>query len=80
MGSEVLRVEAGWSAVLRLPQMRGRGDVAERLCGRRGVVVHPGCSMGWRNGTGGGEFDWADGGVCRRDWSGSCRVNEVEPW
>jgi alanine-synthesizing transaminase len=37
---EVLRVEAGWSAILRMPQT-GR-DVAEMLLREVGVVVHPG--------------------------------------
>ena len=38
-GLEMLRMEAGWSAVLRLPQRSG--DVAMELLDR-GVVVHPG--------------------------------------
>jgi aspartate/methionine/tyrosine aminotransferase len=45
-GAEVLRVEAGWSAILRLPQMGGDRDVAERLLGDTGVVVHPGSFYG----------------------------------
>ena len=44
-GLEVLQVEAGWSAILRLPQ-RGSGDVAERLLQEAGVVVHPGAFYG----------------------------------
>ena len=44
-GVEVLRVEAGWSAILRLPQM-GEGDTAERLLREVGVVVHPGLFYG----------------------------------
>jgi aspartate/methionine/tyrosine aminotransferase len=40
-GVEVLRLEAGWSAILRLPQIGG-ADVAERLLDEVGVVVHPG--------------------------------------
>ena len=44
-GTEVLRVEAGWSAILRLPQM-GEGDAAERLLRETGVVVHPGTFYG----------------------------------
>jgi aspartate/methionine/tyrosine aminotransferase len=44
-GAEVLRVEAGWSAILRLPQI-GEGDVAERLLRELGVVVHPGSFYG----------------------------------
>ena len=43
-GVEVLRVEAGWSAILRLPQMGG--DVAETLLRDLGVVVHPGSFYG----------------------------------
>jgi alanine-synthesizing transaminase len=38
-GVEVLRVEAGWCAILRLT---GRGDVAGNLLREWGVVVHPG--------------------------------------
>jgi alanine-synthesizing transaminase len=44
-GVEVLRVEAGWSAILRLPQL-GEGDAAERLLRKVGVVVHPGLFYG----------------------------------
>jgi alanine-synthesizing transaminase len=44
-GVEVLRVEAGWSAILRLPQA-GEGDAAERLLREMGVVVHPGSFYG----------------------------------
>jgi alanine-synthesizing transaminase len=44
-GVEVLRVEAGWSAILRLPQL-GEGDAAERLLRKVGVVVHPGSFYG----------------------------------
>jgi alanine-synthesizing transaminase len=44
-GVDVLRVEAGWSAILRLPQV-GEGDAAERLLGEAGVVVHPGAFYG----------------------------------
>ena len=43
-GVEVLRVEAGWSAILRLPQMGG--EVAEMLLWQAGVVVHPGSFYG----------------------------------
>ncbi|GGG72538.1 pyridoxal phosphate-dependent aminotransferase [Edaphobacter dinghuensis] len=42
-GLEVLRVEAGWCAILRLP--RG-GDVAEELLHECGVIVHPGSFYG----------------------------------
>jgi aspartate/methionine/tyrosine aminotransferase len=44
-GVGVLRVEAGWSAILRLPQM-GKEDVAEGLLRDVGVVVHPGSFYG----------------------------------
>ena len=45
-GVEVLRLEAGWSAVLRLPQI-GLGDgVADRLLRELNVVVHPGSFYG----------------------------------
>jgi aspartate/methionine/tyrosine aminotransferase len=43
---EVLRVEAGWSAILRLPQMAGNVDVAEGLLREAGVVVHQGSFYG----------------------------------
>jgi aspartate/methionine/tyrosine aminotransferase len=45
-GVEVLRVEAGWSAILRLPQMGRDRDVAEMLLREAGVVVHPGAFYG----------------------------------
>ena len=45
-GVEVLRVEAGWSAILRLPQMGRERDVAEVLLRESGVVVHPGSFYG----------------------------------
>jgi alanine-synthesizing transaminase len=44
-GVDVLRVEAGWSAILRLPQV-GEGDAAEKVLGEAGVVVHPGAFYG----------------------------------
>jgi alanine-synthesizing transaminase len=44
-GVEVLKVEAGWSAILRLPQV-GESDVAGRLLREAGVVVHPGSFYG----------------------------------
>jgi aspartate/methionine/tyrosine aminotransferase len=44
-GVEVLRVEAGWSAVLRLPQ-GGSNDVAGDLLREMDVVVHPGSFYG----------------------------------
>ena len=45
-GVEVLRTEAGWSAILRLPQMGRDRDVAEMLLREVGVVVHPGSFYG----------------------------------
>jgi alanine-synthesizing transaminase len=44
-GVEVLQVTAGWSAILRLPQM-GEEDAAETLLREQGVVVHPGSFYG----------------------------------
>ncbi|WP_433964703.1 pyridoxal phosphate-dependent aminotransferase [Tunturiibacter gelidiferens] len=45
-GAEVLRLDAGWSAILRLPQRLGEEDVAGRLLREAGVVVHPGSFYG----------------------------------
>ena len=45
-GVEVLRLEAGWSAILRLPQVGVDGEVAERLLREMDVVVHPGSFYG----------------------------------
>jgi alanine-synthesizing transaminase len=45
-GVEVLRVEAGWSAILRLPQIGWDRDVAGVLLRDAGVVVHPGSFYG----------------------------------
>jgi alanine-synthesizing transaminase len=45
-GLEVLQVEAGWSAILRMPQRAGGGEVAEELLRDVGVVVHPGSFYG----------------------------------
>jgi aspartate/methionine/tyrosine aminotransferase len=45
---QVLRVEAGWSAVLGLPGCVGEVDCAERLIRERSVVVHPGAFYGMR--------------------------------
>ena len=45
-GVEVLRVGAGWSAILRLPQMGRDRDVVEMLLREVGVVVHPGSFYG----------------------------------
>ncbi len=39
---EPLPVEAGWSAVLRLPQRLQGEDLAERILHEAGVIVHPG--------------------------------------
>jgi aspartate/methionine/tyrosine aminotransferase len=44
-GVEVLQVQGGWSAILRLPQM-GEEDLAERLLQQLGVLVHPGSFYG----------------------------------
>lgn len=41
-GLEVLRVEAGWCAILRLPSLKLEGDFVEELLREEGVVVHPG--------------------------------------
>jgi alanine-synthesizing transaminase len=41
-----LPVEAGWSAILRVPQSKGRPDLAETLVEELGVVVHPGSFYG----------------------------------
>jgi aspartate/methionine/tyrosine aminotransferase len=41
-GLQVLRLDAGWSAILRLPQVTSEGDVASRLLRESDVVVHPG--------------------------------------
>jgi aspartate/methionine/tyrosine aminotransferase len=43
---ESLPVEAGWSAVLRLPQRLGVDAIAETLVRDTGVVVHPGSFYG----------------------------------
>ncbi|HUZ93506.1 MAG TPA: pyridoxal phosphate-dependent aminotransferase [Edaphobacter sp.] len=43
MGLEVLRVEAGWCAILRLPRT---GDVAGELLQECGAIVHPGAFYG----------------------------------
>jgi alanine-synthesizing transaminase len=45
-GVEVLQVEAGWSAILRLSQRSEGGQVAEELLREVGVVVHPGSFYG----------------------------------
>jgi aspartate/methionine/tyrosine aminotransferase len=43
---QVLKVDAGWSAVVGLPGCVGERDCAERLVRERGVVVHPGAFYG----------------------------------
>ena len=45
-GAEVLRVEAGWTAILRLPPTFGEGDIAAWLLQEAGVIVHPGSFYG----------------------------------
>ena len=45
-GVEVLRLEAGWSAILRLPQVESEEEVAGRLLRELDVVVHPGAFYG----------------------------------
>ena len=45
-GVAVLPVEAGWNAVLRVPQKLGSADLAETLVREAGVVVHPGSFYG----------------------------------
>jgi alanine-synthesizing transaminase len=44
-GLQVLRLEAGWSAILRLPQI-GADEVAGRLLRELDVIVHPGSFYG----------------------------------
>ncbi len=44
-GLQVLRLEAGWSAILRLPQI-GADEVAGRLLREMDVIVHPGSFYG----------------------------------
>ena len=39
---QVLKADAGWSAVVGLPGCAGERNCAERLVRERGVVVHPG--------------------------------------
>lgn len=41
-GLQVLKTDAGWSAVLALPGCVGESDCAERLVRERGAIVHPG--------------------------------------
>jgi len=46
---QVLPVEAGWSAILKLPQFAGSKALAETLVREVGVVVHPGEFYGMPN-------------------------------
>ena len=39
---QLLRADAGWSAVLGMPGCAGHADCAERFISERGVIVHPG--------------------------------------
>jgi alanine-synthesizing transaminase len=43
---QLLRVDAGWNAVLAMPRCVGERDCAERLVRERGVIVHPGAFYG----------------------------------
>lgn len=45
-GVQVLRVEAGWCAILRLPKLGAGREVAEILLLEHGVIVHPGSFYG----------------------------------
>ncbi len=78
-GVEVLRVEAGWCAILRLPQMTQDSDVAEHLLQSYGVVVHPGAFYGIAESGDCGEFDRTGGGVCCGDGADFqvCSRNQV---
>ena len=49
-GLEVLEVEAGWSAVLRLAQRGPAGDLALEVLRAVGVVLHPGSFYGMSEG------------------------------
>lgn len=41
-GARLLPVEGGWSAVVRVPRVESDEELALRLLGEHGVVVHPG--------------------------------------
>jgi len=75
-GVEVLVVEAGWSAILRLPLRRGAGELAERLVREAGVVVHPGSFYGMAEDGRvvvsliGPEGEFAEGVRVLSEWSG----------
>ena len=49
-GLEVLVLEAGWSAILRLEQRSGAGDLAVEILRETGVLVHPGSFYGMAEG------------------------------
>jgi aspartate/methionine/tyrosine aminotransferase len=75
-GVEVLVVEAGWSAILRLPLRRGAGELAERLVREAGVVVHPGSFYGMAEDGRvvvsliGPEAEFAEGVRVLSEWNG----------
>jgi alanine-synthesizing transaminase len=75
-GVEVLVVEAGWSAILRLPLRRGVGELAERLVREAGVVVHPGSFYGMAEDGRvvvsliGPEAEFAEGVRVLSEWNG----------
>lgn len=50
-GMDVLPVEAGWSAVLKMPRVSGEGRLAERIVREAGVVTHPGGFYGMAEGN-----------------------------
>jgi alanine-synthesizing transaminase len=78
-GVEVLKVEAGWSAILRLPQRGGYLEPAEQLLRQAGVVAHPGSFYGISDAGRvvlsllGPEGEFAEG------MEGIKRVTELEP-
>ena len=45
-GVEALRVEAGWCAILRLPQSHGSDEIAGSLLKECGIIIHPGSFYG----------------------------------
>ena len=42
VGLEVLRLDAGWSAILKLPVLRDVDSLGEWILQETGVIVHPG--------------------------------------
>jgi len=46
VGLEVLEIEGGWSAIVRLEQRGGIGNLAIEVLRATGVVVHPGSFYG----------------------------------